>query len=90
MNDGWTAFFNRLIAANLMGDFIALMQNDAMRHSRSASQIGTPDEVRRDALADVRFCLSKADNAAKALMEAKENANSQAAGGFQKGGAALA
>jgi hypothetical protein len=90
MNEEWTAFFSRLIAANLMNDFIALMQGDAMRHAKSASQVGTPDDVRRDALADVRFCLSKADYAAKALMEAREKANSQAAGGFQEGGAALA
>lgn len=90
MNDGWGQFFQRLIAANLMGDFVSLMNGDAMRHSRSASQVGVPDEVRRDALADVRFCLSKADMAAKALMEAREKANSQAAGGFQEGGAALA
>ena len=87
MNGGWDRFFQRLIAANLMGDFIALMQDEAMRHAKSASQVGAPEDVRRDALADVRFCLSRADYAAKALMEEREKANSLSSGGFQKGGA---
>lgn len=87
MNDAWMQFFRRLIAAGLMKDFIILMQDDAMRHAKSASRVGTSDDERRDALADIRFCLSRADYAAKALMEEREKAKSQTSGGFQEGGA---
>ena len=90
MNGGWEAFYAKLIAAGLLNDFVALLQGDAMNRSRQACQVGQPDDIRRDALADVRFCLCKADEAAKALMAKREEANSRDAGGFQKGGHAVA
>ena len=90
MNGGWDAFFARLIGAGMMNDFIALLQGEAMSRSRQACQMGQPDDVRRDALAEVRFCLSKGDEATKALATAREQANSRADAGFQKGGAPLA
>lgn len=90
MNDAWQRFYNRLIQAGWMGDFIALMNYEAMMRSRQAAQVGQPDDIRRDALADVRFCLCRADEAAEALKAVKGNANPDAAGGFQKGGTAPA
>ena len=90
MNGGWEAFYAKLIAAGLMNDFVTLLQSDAMTRSRQACQVGQPDDIRRDALADLRFCLSKADEAAKALATAREQANSRAAAGFQEGGVPLA
>jgi len=48
--------------------------------------MGQPDDVRRDALADVRFCLCRADEASKALMEAEAKAKAEASSGFHKGG----
>ena len=90
MNGGWRDFYDALMKAGLLEGFAALLQNEAMLRARMASQVGQPDEVRRDALADVRFCLCRSDEATKALMEAKEKANSRAAGGFQKGGAETA
>ena len=89
-NSKWTAFYVRLISAGMMDDFIALLKEDAMTRSRLACQVGQSDDIRRDALADVRFCLSKSDEAAEALVAVRERANSRAAAGFQEGGASLA
>lgn len=90
MSEGWQRFYSRLIGAGMMDDFITLLNGEAMNRSRQACQVGQPDEIRRDALADVRFCLCRADEAAKALATARERANSRAAAGFQEGGAPLA
>ena len=90
MTDGWQAFFAKLIRAGLMVDFVDLMNAEALFRTRQAAQVGQQDDIRRDALADVRFCLCKADNAAKALTEAKRQANLDASRGFQEGGDALA
>lgn len=90
MKDAWEMFYDRLIKAGIIENFISLMNSEAMVRSRQASQVGQSDDVRRDALADIRFCLCKADQAEKALAVAKEQANSEAAAGFQKGGASLA
>lgn len=90
MNGGWQKFYEDLLKAGMLEEFISLMQGEAMTRSRQACQVGQSDEVRRDALADIRFCLCRADEAAKALVAAKEKASSDAAAGFQKGGAPLA
>lgn len=90
MMDGWQKMYKALYAANLLPDFVQLLAEHAMRVGRIACQVGQADEARRDALAEMRFCLAKADEAAKALMATRENANSQGAGGFQEGGPALA
>lgn len=90
MNQEWLIFYKWLERVGKLKEFIALLNADAMLHSRQAAQIGQPDDLRRDALADVRFCLSKVDEATKALMEAQGNANPTAAGGFQEGGPAIA
>ena len=82
----WQKFYAKLIGAGLMKDFEALMKGEAMERSRAACQMGQPDDVRRDALADVRFCLCRADEASKALMEAEAKAKAEASSGFHKGG----
>ena len=90
MTDIWQSLYEMLDKANLLDKFVLMLGEQAMRVGRIACQVGQSDEARRDALAEMRFCLSKADDAAKALMAMREKANSQAAGGFQEGGAALA
>lgn len=90
MIDGWQRLYETLSAAGLLTGFVQLLGEHAMRVGRIACQVGQSDEARRDALAEMRFCLSRADEAAKALMAKAGNANPAAAGGFQEGGAALA
>ena len=88
--DAWTGFFDMLYKAGRLEDAIRFFGEQAIRVGRIACQVGQTDEARRDALAEMRFCLSKADDAAKALMAKREQANSRDAGGFQEGGAPLA
>lgn len=90
MMDAWQRLYEMLAAAGRLPDFVQLMGEHAMRVGRIACQVGQNDDARRDALAEMRFCLAKADEAAKALMARREQANSQDVGGFQKGGPALA
>lgn len=89
MNDQWQTLYTLLEKSSRLEDFIGLMQGQAMRVGRIACQVGQTEEARRDALSEMRFCLSRADEAAKALTVMREKANSRVAEGFQKGGAAL-
>lgn len=90
MMDAWQRLYEMLAAAGRLPDFVQLMGEHAMRVGRIACQVGQTDDARRDALAEMRFCLAKADEAAKALTATREQANSRDAGGFQKGGHAVA
>jgi len=90
MMDAWQRLYEMLAAAGRLPDFVQLMGEHAMRVGRIACQVGQTDDARRDALAEMRFCLSRADEAAKALMAKRAEANRPDAGGFQKGGPALA
>lgn len=90
MMDVWQQLYAMLERAGRLENFAALMREQAMIVARIACQVGQTDEARRDALAEMRFCLSKADESAMALKTAKGRANPDAAGGFQKGGAPLA
>lgn len=90
MMEGWQKLYEALYAANILPDFVQLLGEHAMRVGRIACQVGQTDDARRDALAEMRFCLAKADEAAKALTATREEANSRDAGGFQKGCHALA
>ena len=90
MTDSWQKLYETLASARLLADFVQLLGEQAMRVGRIACQVGQDDETKRDALSEMRFCLSKADEAAKALMAKVEKANSSDVGGFQKGGPALA
>ena len=90
MSESWKKLYEMLASARLLPDFVQLMGEQAMRVGRIACQVGQTDDARRDALAEMRFCLSRADEAAKALMAKRAEANRPAAGGFQEGGPALA
>lgn len=90
MMDAWQRLYEMLAAAGRLPEFVQLLGEQAMRVGRIACQVGQDDETKRDALSEMRFCLSKADEAAKALMAKREEANSRDAGGFQKGGPTLA
>ena len=90
MNDVWMEIFKMFFDAGKLDRLAALLHEQALLDGRMACQIGQDPKVRDDALADMRFCLSKSDEAQKALMAMREKASSRAAGGFQEGGPALA
>lgn len=90
MNDIWKEFFKMLYDAGKLDKFAALMGEQAMLVGRMACQVGQDARVRDDALSEMRFCLSKSDEAQKALMAMREKASSRNAGGFQEGGPSLA
>lgn len=90
MNDGWTRIFKMLYKTNQLEAFIGVLREQALFSGGVAAQVGQSSEARNDALADIRFCLSKSNEAQKALMAMREEANFRDAGGFQEGGSALA
>lgn len=90
MIDIWMEVFKLFHDAGKLDKFAALMQEQAMLVGRMACQIGQDPKVREDALSEMRFCLSKSDEALKALTAMREKASSRDAGGFPKGGPALA
>ena len=86
MNDGWSKIFTMLYKTNQLEAFVAVLREQALFSGGVAAQVGQSQEARNDALADIRFCLSKSNEAYKALTEMREEANSRDAQGFPKGG----
>lgn len=75
--------FAKLGRIDALKDFADMMICKAMAAAWQASAIGTPDEVRRDFLATVRFCHQLADEAEAALTAQKAAATAGSEGGFR-------
>lgn len=75
--------FTKLGRVDALNDFADMMICKAMAAAWQASAIGTPDDVRRDFLATVRFCHQLADEAKAALTAQKAEATARSEGGFR-------
>ena len=75
--------FQKLGRVDALKDFADMMVCKAMAAAWEASAIGTPDDVRRDFLATVRFCHQLADEAESALTAQKAAATAEREGGFR-------
>ena len=75
--------FQKLGRVDALKDFADMMVCKAMAAAWEASAIGTPDDVRRDFLATVRFCHQLADEAEAALTAQKAEATAGSEGGFR-------
>ena len=62
---------------------IAFFRAKAEFAAYACSQIGAPDDFRRDMLATIRFCHGFADKAEEALSAQRAAASARSAGGFQ-------
>lgn len=85
MSESWEWLYRLLISAGKLEKYIEQCRSEALTRARMASQIGQPAEIVEDSRADIRFCLCRADEAARALTAARERANSSGAGGFPEG-----
>ena len=63
--------------------FAAFLRGKAEAAAYACSQIGAPEDFRRDCLATIRFCHGFADKAEEALAAQKAAATAKGAGGFQ-------
>ena len=64
--------------------FIAFLRGKAEVAAYDCSQIGVPEEMRRDLMATIRFCHSFADKAETALNAQKAAATADGEGGFRQ------
>ena len=86
MSDGWMKLYTMLDKAGCLRDFSALLKEHSLYVAHRLCTIGEPDDVRRDVIAEMRFCLGKSDEAGRALAALRGQANPQDAGGFPEGG----
>lgn len=71
------------MGSRALEDFVVFLRAKAEMAAYECSQIGAPEEFRRDCLATIRFCHGFADKAEEALSAQKAAATARGAGGFQ-------
>ncbi len=74
----------RDMGAGCLERFVAFLRKKAEVASYECSQIGAPDDFRRDMLATIRFCHSFADEAETALNAQRAAATAQSGEGFRQ------